>query len=71
MTQCARANGLEVTLATYGLLNDLLARSRGVGAVSPRGVPGRSLFPGFVGPTKFQKTALLLNRIILLQLLLI
>ena len=39
MIQFSRAVGLEVTLASKGPLEDLLVRSRGVGALSSRGVP--------------------------------
>ena len=47
--QFARGVGLEVTLISYGLVEDLLVRSRGVGAVNARGVTGNSHFPSLVG----------------------
>ena len=41
MIQFARAVGVEVTFASYGLLQDILIRSQGISAVGLRGVAGR------------------------------
>ena len=49
LIQFVRAVDLEVVLASYLFLQDLLVRSRGVGAASSRGVSKRSLWPSFVG----------------------
>ena len=48
----ARAVSPEVTLAPYGLLEDLLVWSHGISAVGSRGLPGRSVFPSFMGSTR-------------------
>ena len=55
--QFAQENGLEVTLASDELLEDLLVRSRGVGAVSSRGEPGRFHFPSFVASTSLDSVS--------------
>ena len=52
MIQFARAVGLEVSLASYGMLEDLLLKARVVGGVQPVGSRhsiGRSPFPGVAG----------------------
>ena len=51
MVQCAQAAALEVTLAYYCLLEDLLVRSGGVSAFGLRGQPARALFPSAIGST--------------------
>ena len=45
--QFVREFGLKFILAAYELLKNLMVRSREVGAVSSRGVPGRFLCPNF------------------------
>ena len=45
MIQYARAVWLEVTLGSYGLLEDFLQRSRGVSNLGVHDQQGRSLFP--------------------------
>ena len=49
LIQFVRAVDLEVVLASYLLLQDLLVRSRGVAAVSSRWVSRRSLLLSFLG----------------------
>ena len=48
--QIARAVGLEVTLASYGLSEDLLLPACGVFSLSGRGEAGQSPFPCFLFP---------------------
>ena len=57
MIQFARAVGLEVTLASYELLEDLFVQSRGVGVVYSRGVPRKSPSSSFVGSTRGDSVA--------------
>ena len=49
MIQFARTVGLEVSLASYGLLEDFQLRARSVRNLGFRGQPGRSLFPSVIG----------------------
>ena len=49
MIEFVRAIGLEVTLASYGLLEDFLLRARNFGNLGVRGQPGSSPPRGFVG----------------------
>ena len=48
MIQFSRAESLELTLASFGHLEELYFRNRGAGAAGQRGPPGRSPFPSFV-----------------------
>ena len=52
IVQFASAVGLEVTLAFYGLLEDLLFLARGAGTLGGRGETGRSRFPSLIGSAK-------------------
>ena len=51
MIQFAPAGGLEMTLASYGLLEGLPVKYRGVSGLSLRGLPTRSFFASAVGST--------------------
>ena len=49
MIQFARAVALEVTFASYGLLEELLMHARSFGALGARGQLGRSPFRSIIG----------------------
>ena len=51
ITHFARAVGLEVTLSSYGLLEDLLLRARRVGSPGGRVEIGRSPLPSPISST--------------------
>ena len=57
MIQFARAVGLKVTLASYGLLEDLLLRSWGVSGLGVREQRRRSSFPSLFGSTAADSVA--------------
>ena len=53
----ARAVGLEVALASYGLIEDLVLRARGVSRLGVREQGVRSPFPSYIGSTIFDIVA--------------
>ena len=57
MIQFAKAVGLEVSLTSYGLLQDLLLRARGVGNLAGRLQPGQFLFQIVVRSTVVESVA--------------